>query len=157
MKEWQITQKLNHLETTMEFVERITASPLSRKGLVKWTFGLLISSSVVRKPIFYVWHKITYYSRYSEDAQKTVRVSEKPYKASKMKHRMDNAHPHSRRFGLGDYEQTQSTTVFLVITQHSVVLQVKANMWNGIQRFSKRFCNIPWKHQQGVHATTTSL
>ena len=53
-----------------------------------------------------------------------LRVSEKAYKASKMKNRMDIARSHSRRFGLGDFEQTQSITVFLAITQHNVVKRV---------------------------------
>jgi hypothetical protein len=55
--------------------------------------------------------KIIYYSCYSEDEHKTVRVSEKAYNASKMM-RMDNSRSHSRSFGFGDFEQTQSTAVF---------------------------------------------
>jgi hypothetical protein len=85
-----------------------------------------------------------------------MRVSEKAYKASKMNSRMDNARSHSRRSVFGDFEQTQSTTVFLAITQHNVVKRVKAHMWNGIKRFPK--CNtIQWKYKQGLHASTTLL
>jgi hypothetical protein len=86
-----------------------------------------------------------------------LRVSDKAYKASKMKSRMDNARSHSRRSGFGDFEQTQSTTIFLAITKHNVVKRVKAHMWNGIKRFPNKCNIIQWKYKQGLHASTTLL
>ena len=125
----------------MEFVKRLT-SPLSRNALVKWTFGLLWSSFAVLKPIFYVRHQKLFITAGTVKMNRKLRVSEKVYKASKMKSRMDNARSHSRRFGFGDFEHTQSTTVFLAITQHNVIKRVKANMWNRIKRLPNKCSTI---------------
>jgi hypothetical protein len=87
--------KIKSSETKMEFVKRLT-SPLCRNALVKWTLDLLCSSFAVLKPIFYVRHQKLFITAATVKMNRKLRVSEKAYKANKMKTRMDNARSHSR-------------------------------------------------------------
>jgi hypothetical protein len=60
------------------------------------------------------------------------------------------AHYHSRSYEFGDFEQKKkrNTTVLPAKNQQVVVLRVKANIWNGIKRLTKKCSAIERKYNR---------